>query len=81
MSTTEWNFTDAKSKLSEVLNRAEHDPQVIKRRDRRFIVVEDEEYQSRTGDLPSLKDVILNGPSLEGVDLERDQSPGRDFDL
>ncbi|MGF1633340.1 MAG: ribbon-helix-helix domain-containing protein [Phycisphaerae bacterium] len=29
----------------------------------------------------TLKDRILNGPSLEGVDLERDRSPARDAEL
>jgi hypothetical protein len=31
-----------------------------------------------TGESPRLKDVILGGPSLEGIDLTRDSSAGRD---
>jgi len=81
MKPTEWRIADAKSKLSEVLNRAERQAQVITRRDRRFIVMDGEHYRRLTGAAPSLKDLILNGPTLEGVDLDRDRSLGREIDL
>lgn len=29
----------------------------------------------------TLKDLLLDGPSLEGLDLERDRSPSREIDL
>jgi prevent-host-death family protein len=77
MSTTVWSIADAKSGLSEVLNRAEKQPQVITRRGRRFVLVDGEAYARLTGATPNLKDVILHGPSLEGVDLTRDASTGR----
>lgn len=81
MPDTEWSVADAKSKLSEVLNRAEHEAQIITRRSRRFVVIDDERYRQLTGERPSLKDMILAGPSLEGVDLSRDRTPGREIDL
>ena len=81
MPSTEWNIADAKSKLSEVLNCAEEEAQIITRRNRQYVVLDGEEYQRLKGTLPSLKDIILNGPSLEGVDLERDQSRGRELGL
>jgi prevent-host-death family protein len=74
MPQVEWNVADAKSKLSEVLNRAEHEAQIITRRNRQYVVLEADEYKRLTGTLPSLKEVILRGPSLEGVDLNRDRS-------
>ncbi len=81
MSHSEWSIADAKSKLSEVLNRAEQKAQIITRRDRQYVVINGDQYRRLTGNVLSLKDLILNGPSLEDVDLERDPSPGREFDL
>jgi len=78
---SEWSVADAKSKLSEVLNRAEQEAQIITRRDRQYVVMDGEQYQRLTGKTLSLKELILNGPSLEGVDLERDHSPGRELEL
>lgn len=81
MPNTEWSVADAKSKLSEVLNRAEHEAQIITRRSRRFVVLDDELYRQLTGERPKLRDLILDGPSLEGVDLERDRGPAREINL
>ena len=81
MPQTEWSIADAKSKLSEVLNLAEHQAQIITRRDRQYVVLDGDEYRRLTGVVPSLKDLILNGPSLEGLDLERDRSHGRELEL
>jgi prevent-host-death family protein len=81
MPTAEWSVADAKSKLSEVLNLAEHEAQVITRRDRRYVVLDGDEYQRLTGNVPTLKDLILSGPGLDGVDLERDRSAGREVKL
>ncbi len=78
---SEWSVADAKSKLSEVLNRAEQEAQIITRRNRQYVVMDGEQYQRLTGKTLSLKELILNGPSLEGVDLERDHSPGRELEL
>jgi len=78
MSTAEWSIADAKSRLSEVLNRAEQQPQVITRRGHRFVLVAATDYARLTGAIPSVKDLILGGPSLEGVDLTRDASTGRE---
>ncbi|MCG8448473.1 MAG: type II toxin-antitoxin system Phd/YefM family antitoxin [Pirellulales bacterium] len=81
MPRTEWNIADAKSKLSEVLNNAEQQAQIITRRNRQYVVLDGDEYQRLKGTLPSLKDLILSGPGLEGVDLQRDQSHGRELEL
>lgn len=81
MPRTQWNIADAKSKLSEVLNRAEDEAQVITRRNRQYVVLDGNEYRRLKGTLPNLKDLILGGPSLAGVDLKRDQSRGRELEL
>lgn len=81
MNQQDWSVAEAKAKLSEVLNSVDHGAQVITRRDRRYVVLDADEYQRLTGKVPGLKDLILGGPSLEGVDLQRDPSPGREADL
>ncbi|HAC91923.1 MAG TPA: hypothetical protein DCF63_15050 [Planctomycetaceae bacterium] len=81
MSQAEWTVADAKSKLSEVLNRAENQAQIITRRNRQYVVLDGEEYRRLTGNLPSIKEIILRGPSLEVVDLRRDKSTGRGLEL
>ena len=81
MTDSEWSIADAKSKLSEVLNRAEQEAQIITRRGRLYVVMKGEQYERLMGNAPNLKDLILNGPSLEGIDLERDPSPSREFGL
>jgi prevent-host-death family protein len=81
MSLSEWSIADAKSKLSEVLNLAEQKAQVITRRNRQYVVLDGDEYRRLKGNLPSVKQLILRGPSLEGVDVARDSSGGRELDL
>lgn len=81
MPTSQWNIADAKSKLSEVLNLAEQEAQIITRRNREYVVLDGEEYRRLKGSLPSLKEVILDGPSLDGLDLDRDRSSGRELEL
>ena len=81
MPRTQWSIAEAKSKLSEVLNLAEREAQIITRRDRQYVVLAGDAYRRLTGVQPSLKDLILSGPSLEGLDLQRDRSPGRKLEL
>lgn len=81
MSAAEWSIADAKSKLSEVLNLAEQRAQIITRRNRKFVVLDGDEYRRLKGTLPSLKQMILRGPSLEALDLARDASGGRELEL
>ncbi len=81
MPTSEWTIADAKSKLSEVLNLAEAEAQVITRRNRQYVVLAGEEYRRLTGSRPTFKQLILSGPSLEGVKLDRDKSQDRELEL
>jgi prevent-host-death family protein len=78
----EWKFAEAKNKLSELLNRAEHDgPQEINRCNKVFVVIEREEYLCDKKPTASFKDWLLNGPDISDLDLTRDRSPMRDVDL
>ena len=40
-----------------------------------------EEYQRLSRGRPSFKEYLMQGPSFEGLDLERDQSPGQVVEL
>jgi prevent-host-death family protein len=78
----EWNLADAKNKFSEVVNRAlTEGPQRIRRRTDTVVVVAAEEYERLVGQRPAFKDYLAQGESFEGLDLTRDQSPGRDVSL
>lgn len=78
----EWKLADAKNRLSELIKRVKAEgPQWIRRRNDAFVVLDADEYQQLIGDRPSLKRMILDGPNLDGVDLDRDQSHMRDLEL
>lgn len=77
----EWSIVEARSKLGEVLNRAEREAQFINRHNRQYVVLDGEEYRRLIGGLPDLKELLLQGPSLEDVDLTRDKSGSRELEL
>ena len=80
-----WSLAEAKDRLSEVVRRAEAEgPQPISERGREAAVVisaADFRRLKDPGAPRNFSDWLLNGPSLDGIDLERDQSPGREADL
>lgn len=78
----EWNLAEAKNRLTEVVNRAiAEGPQVIRRRKDTVVVVSADEYERMTGKKPGFKEYLFDGPSLEGLNLDRDRSPVRDVEL
>ncbi len=78
----EWKLAEAKNRLSELINRvASEGAQLIRRRNDAFVVVSEREYRELTGACPTLKQLLLNGPDLDGVDVNRDASPMRDVEL
>ena len=78
----EWKLAEAKNKFSEVINKALLEgPQKVVRRDQSFIIIEENQYNKLTGKKSSFKNYILNSPSLDGLDLTRNQSPMRNTDL
>ncbi len=78
-----WRLAEAKNKFSELVNRAlTEGPQRVMRRDDVVVVLSEREYEQLTGSQPSFKEFLLqDGPTLEGVNLERDRSLMRDVDL
>ena len=78
----EWRLAEAKNRLSEVVSRAlAKSPQRITRRKEAVVVVREADYRRLTGDRPGFIDYLMNGPSLEGVDVRRDPTPMRGVDL
>jgi prevent-host-death family protein len=78
----DWQLADAKNRLSEVVNRAlTEGPQRIKRRGDHVVVISEAEYDRLTGNQQSLVEFLLDGPDLSDLDITRDESPMRDFEL
>jgi len=78
-----WQLAEAKNKFTDLIHRAlTEGPQKITRRGvETAVVLSAEEYQRLTRGRPSFKEYLMQGPSFEGLDLERDQSPGRVVEL
>jgi prevent-host-death family protein len=78
-----WTVADAKARLSEVIERAQTDPQIITRHGKpSAVVVSAEEWARKTERKGSLAEFLLASP-LRGVDLdlERIRDQPRDLDL
>jgi hypothetical protein len=79
----DWTVHDAGQRLGELMALATTEgPQKINGvGGAAVVVVAESAYRVMAGEQPTLKDLILNGPSLEGVILNRDESPARDAGL
>ncbi len=78
----DWKLADAKNKFSEVVNRALNEgPQRVVRRADAVVVLSEEEYERLSGVRRGFKELLLRGPGLDGVGLERDESPMRPVQL
>jgi len=78
----DWKLSDAKNRLSELVTRASTEgPQVIRRHDAAVVVIAEETYRTLIGERPTLKELLLNGPTLDDLVVERDRSPMRDVVL
>lgn len=85
-----WQLQEAKTKLSEVIERAIEDgPQTITRHGKpRAVVVSVEEYErldmksGGSGGM-SFKEFLLSGPKFDDLDqyMERSKDAGREIDL
>ena len=77
-----WRLAEAKNRLSEVVSKALGEgPQRITRRGEVVIVVSEAEYMRLTGERVGFVDYLMSGPSLEGVEFERDSTPMREVEL
>ncbi len=80
-----WTLARAKDQLSELIRQAAASgPQTITvRGEDKAVILTKADYDRLASPAASrsFKDFLLSIPSLEGVDLARDQSPPRDIDL
>ncbi len=78
----DWKLAEAKNKLSEVVRLALEDgPQRVIRRKDAVMILSERDYLRLTGGRVSLKDFLMDGPTLDGLDLTRDRSPMRDAEM
>ena len=78
-----WTVADAKARLSEVIERAQTDPQIITRHGKpSVVIVSAEEWARKTARKGTLAEFLLASP-LRGadLDLERVRDQPHDFDL
>ncbi|MCC8977024.1 type II toxin-antitoxin system Phd/YefM family antitoxin [Bradyrhizobium brasilense] len=78
-----WTVADAKARLSEVIERAQTDPQVITRHGKpSAVIVSAQEWARKTARKGTLAEFLLASP-LRGadLDLERVRDQPRDLDL
>jgi prevent-host-death family protein len=78
-----WTVADAKARLSELIERAQADPQIITRHGRpSAVVVSAEEWARKSERKGTLAEFLLASP-LRGaeLDLERVRDRPRDLDL
>jgi predicted Zn-dependent protease with MMP-like domain len=75
----EWRLADAKNRFSELVILAlSEGPQRVRRHHDAVVVVAERDYEKLTGKRPGFKEFLMGeGPSLEGLDLTRDDSPMR----
>ena len=79
----DWKLADAKNRFSELVTRAlAEGPQRVRRYDDAVVVVAERDYEKLTGKRPGFKEFLMGeGPSLEGLDLTRDDAYMRDVKL
>jgi antitoxin Phd len=78
-----WQVQEAKTRLSEVIERAQSKgPQIITRHGaERAVLLSIADYRRLTAHKPGLKDYLLGGPKVESFDPERDTGTGREIRL
>lgn len=69
-------------KIGHYQDRALVEPIMVTRNGRpRVVLISAEEYERLTGARPDFKQFLISGENFDGLDLTRDQSPGRDVSL
>lgn len=78
-----WPVQDAKTHLSEVIERARTEgPQTLTCRGReRAVLLSIEDYRALAAQKPDFKAWLLGGPKVDDFLIERDRDPGREVDL
>jgi prevent-host-death family protein len=78
-----WQVQEAKTRLSEVIDKAQKKgPQIITRHGaERAVVLSIEDYRALTAHRPGLKEYLLGGPKVDSFEIERDRDTGRAISL
>ncbi len=78
-----WQVQEAKTRLSEVIERARTEgPQTITRHGaERAIVLSIEDYRALAANKPDFKAHLLGGPKVDDFSIDRDRDTGRSIDL
>jgi antitoxin Phd len=78
-----WQVQDAKTRLSEVIERARTEgPQTITRHGaERAVVLSIEDYRALVALKPDFKAYLLGGPKVDDFPIERDRDAGRSVEL
>jgi prevent-host-death family protein len=80
---TNWQVQEAKTKLSEVIERASREgPQTITKHGKaRAVLISIDDYEAMKRSQPNLIDYLKTGPFFDDVHLERSPDTGREIDL
>jgi len=78
-----WQIQQAKTRLSEVIERARTEgPQTITRHGaERAVMLSIEDYRALIAHKPDFKAHLLGGPKVDDFTVERDRDMGRDVEL
>lgn len=79
-----WQFHEAKSKLSEVLNRVEElgEQVIVRNKNEYYVILSEEKYQSYFSSRGSIMDIFLQFPHPDvELDIDRSKETLRDIDL
>jgi len=78
-----WQVQEAKTRLSEVIERARTEgPQTITRHGaERAIVISIEDYRALVAHQPDFKAHLLGGPKVDDFSIDRHRDTGRSIDL
>jgi antitoxin Phd len=78
-----WQVQDAKTRLSEVIERARSLPCRVMDwgPSERAVVLSIEDYRLLLAQRPDFKSYLLGGPKVDDFSVERDPSSGREIDL
>ena len=78
-----WQVHEAKTRLSEVIERSRTDgPQTITRHGTdRAVLLSVEDYRALVAHRPDFKAHLLGGPKVDDFTIERDRDTGRDTPL
>lgn len=77
----EWDSADAKSRFSELMNKAlSEGPQRVRCHKDAVVILAERDFERLSERRPSFKEFLLApGPDMEDLDLARDKSPMRDI--